>query len=190
MAPSPSEKTATSKHIYMYWIINGNCPHPFMEKFTYFSGGSHDGKYCNLCTHKSKSQEEFFYFAAKAWNILPQTLRASESSKSFSSAYKNALMEKVIEDEHYQTNNSYVEFYLFYSTNPSNYNWLTKFLLFTFLSSKEIGLIWMQTCFPWKKLSIYHFVCFCTSLDVVITHHFTVCWAKARVCSDPKSLHC
>ena len=54
--------------------------------------------------------------------ILPQTLRASESSKSFSSAYKNAPMEKVIEDEHYQTNNSYVEFYLFYSTNPSNYN--------------------------------------------------------------------
>ena len=54
--------------------------------------------------------------------ILPQTLRASESSKSLSSAYKNALMEKVKEDEHYQTNNSYDEFYLVYSTNPSNYN--------------------------------------------------------------------
>ena len=68
---------------YMHRIINGNFPYPFMEKFTCFSGGSHDGKYCNLCTHKSKSQEEFFYFAAKAWNILPQTIRASESSKSF-----------------------------------------------------------------------------------------------------------
>ena len=59
---------------YMYRIINGNCPHPFMEKFTYISGGSHDVKNCNLYTHKSKSHEEFFYFGAKAWNILPQTL--------------------------------------------------------------------------------------------------------------------
>ena len=93
-----------------------------MEKFTYISGGSRDGDNCNLYTHKSKSHKEFFYLGAKAWNILPQTLSASESSKSFSSAYKNALMEKVIEDEHYQTNNSYDKFYLIYSTNPSNYN--------------------------------------------------------------------
>ena len=72
----------------------------------------------------------------------------------FSSAYRKTPMEKVIEDEHYKTNNSYDDFYLVYSTNPFDYNWLTKFLLFTFVSSKEIGLIWMQTFAPKNSLNL------------------------------------
>ena len=97
---------------YMYRIINGNCPKPFTEKFTYISGGSRDGDSCNLYTKKSKSHKEFFYLGAKAWNILPQTLRISQSAKSFSAAYKISLMEKMKHDDNYQTNNSYDQFYL------------------------------------------------------------------------------
>ena len=49
-----------------------------------------------ICTQKKyKSREEFFYLGAKAWNILPQTV------KSFSSAYKNALIENVKNDQNY-----------------------------------------------------------------------------------------
>ena len=97
---------------YMYRIINETCPQHFTDKFTYISGGSRNGDNCNLYTKKSKSHKEFYYLGAKAWNILPQSLRESQSVKSFSSAYKNALMEKLHNDEHYRTNNSFDEFYL------------------------------------------------------------------------------
>ena len=97
---------------YMYRIINETCPQHFIDKFTYISGGSRNGDNCNLYTKKSKSHKEFYYLGAKAWNILPQSLRESQSVKSFSSAYKNALMEKLHNDEHYRTNNTFDEFYL------------------------------------------------------------------------------
>ena len=97
---------------YMYRIINENCPNHFTEKFSYISGGSRDGVSCNLYTKKSKSHKEFFYLGAKAWNILPQTLRASQTVKTFSSAYKETLMESVKNDEHYQINNCFDQFYL------------------------------------------------------------------------------
>ena len=96
---------------YMYRMINENCPQHFTEKFLYISGGSRDGDSCNLYTKKSKSHKEFFYLGAKAWNILPQSLRASQTVKSFSSAYKNALMENVKNDQNYQINNRFDEFY-------------------------------------------------------------------------------
>ena len=96
---------------YMYRIINENCPQHFTEKFSYISGRSRDGDSCNLYTKKSKSHKEFFYLGAKAWNILPQSLRASQTVKSFSSAYKNALMENVKNDQNYQINNRFDEFY-------------------------------------------------------------------------------
>ena len=60
---------------------------------------------CNLYTKKSTSHEEFICLGAKAWNILPQTLKASETMKSFSSAFKNTVMEIVKNDEHYHINN-------------------------------------------------------------------------------------
>ena len=88
----------------------------FTEKFSYISGGSRDGDSCNLYTKKSKSHKEFFYLGAKVWNILPQSLRTSQTVKSFSSAYKNALLENVKNDENYQMNNCFDEFYLI-STN-------------------------------------------------------------------------
>ena len=97
---------------YMYRIINETCPQHFTDKFTYISGGSRNGDNCNLYTKKSKSHKEFYYLGAKAWNILPQSLRESQSVKSFSSAYKNALIEKLHNDEHYRTNNAFNEFYL------------------------------------------------------------------------------
>ena len=96
---------------YMYRIINENCPRHFIGKFAYISGGSRDGDNCNLYTQKSKSHKEFFYLGAKAWNILPKSLRASESVKIFSSTYKKALMERVKNDRYYQINNSFNELY-------------------------------------------------------------------------------
>ena len=97
---------------YMYRIVNEICPPHFTEKFTYISGGSRDGDNCNLYTKKSKTHKEFYYLGVKAWNILPQSLRASQSVISFSSACKNALMEKLKNDEHCQINNRFDEFYL------------------------------------------------------------------------------
>ena len=61
---------------------------------------------------KSKSHKEFSHLGAKALNILLQSLRASQSVKSFSTAYKNAPLEKLQNDELYQTNNSFEKFYL------------------------------------------------------------------------------
>ena len=98
---------------YMYRIINEICPKHFNEKFNYISGGSRDGVNCNLYTKKSKSHKEFYYLGAKAWNILPQSLRESESVKAFSSMYKKALLESMKTNESYQINNSFDVFYVY-----------------------------------------------------------------------------
>ena len=98
---------------YMYRIINEMCPKHFNEKFGYISGGSRDGVNCNLYTRKSKSHKEFYYLGAKAWNILPQSLRESESVKAFSSIYKKALMGSMKTNESYQINNSFDLFYVY-----------------------------------------------------------------------------
>ena len=95
----------------MYRIINENCPRHFTGKFSYISGGSRDGDNCNLYTQKSKSHKEFFYLGAKAWNILPQSLRTSHSVKIFSSSYKKSLMESALNDKNYQINNCFDVFY-------------------------------------------------------------------------------
>ena len=72
----------------------------------------HEMEIAVICTQKSLSPtKNFFYLGAKAWNILPQSLRASQTVKSFSSAYKNALMENVKNDQNYQINNRFDEFY-------------------------------------------------------------------------------
>ena len=97
---------------YMYRIVNENCPKHFIGKFTYISGGSRGGENCNLYTQKSKSHKEFFYLGAKAWNIIPQTLRASESIKKFSNTFKSLLLSKFSSDNTYQTDNSFNKFYL------------------------------------------------------------------------------
>ena len=59
----------------------------------------------------TKSHKEFFYLGAKAWNILPQSLRSSDSVKIFSSSYKNFLMESALNDKNYHINNCFDVFY-------------------------------------------------------------------------------
>ncbi|KAL5252090.1 hypothetical protein ACHWQZ_G015036 [Mnemiopsis leidyi] len=97
---------------YMYRIVNEHCPKHFIGKFIYISGGSRGGESCNLYTQKSKSHKEFFYLGAKAWNIIPQTLRASQSIKKFSNTFKSLLLSKFSSDNTYQTDNSFNKFYL------------------------------------------------------------------------------
>jgi hypothetical protein len=72
---------------YMYRIINETCPKNFIEKFTYISGGSHNAENCNLYTPKSRSHKEFDYLGAKAWNILPTSLRECDCVKNFPKLY-------------------------------------------------------------------------------------------------------
>ena len=96
---------------YMFRILNETCPDHFIEKFSYISGGSRDGGNCNLYTQKSRSHKEFFYLGAKAWNMLPQQLRESESIYHFKKAYKTALLSTMINDDAYQTDNTYDIFY-------------------------------------------------------------------------------
>lgn len=96
---------------YMYRILNENCPRHFIGKFTYISGGSRDGENCNLYTQKSRSHKEFFYLGAKAWNIIPQTLRASESIEKFKNIYKTLLLSAITGDDSYQIDNTYDNFY-------------------------------------------------------------------------------
>ena len=96
---------------YMYRIVNEICPRHFIGKFSYISGGSRGGENCNLYTQKSKSHKEFFYLGAKAWNVVPQTLRASESVKHFSNTFKTLLLSKMLSDGSYLTDNSFNKFY-------------------------------------------------------------------------------
>ena len=96
---------------YMYRVLNETCPKHFVGKFNYISGGSRDGENCNLYTHKSRSHKEFFYLGAKAWNIIPSMLRTSESINKFKNVYKAILLTTMMEDESYNTDNSYNKFY-------------------------------------------------------------------------------
>ena len=96
---------------YMYRIVNEICPRHFIGKFSYISGGSRHGENCNLYTQKSKSHKEFFYLGAKAWNTIPQTLRATESIENFSNTFKKLLLSKFLSDTTYQTDNSFNKFY-------------------------------------------------------------------------------
>ena len=96
---------------YMYRILNENSPRHFIGKFAYISGGSRGGESCNLYTQVSRSHKEFFYLGVKAWNIIPQTLRASESIKKFTNTYKTLLITTVSKDDAYQIDNSYDYFY-------------------------------------------------------------------------------
>ena len=76
----------------------------------YISGGSRNAENCNLYTPKSRSHKEFNYLGAKAWNILPTSLRECDCVKNFSKLYKESLMNIVLTDEDYQVDNSYVKF--------------------------------------------------------------------------------
>jgi hypothetical protein len=91
---------------YMYHIINETCPKHFIGKFMYISSGSCNAENCNLYTPKSKSHKEFNYLGAKAWNILPISLRECDSVKKFLKLCKESLMNIVLTDEYYQVDNS------------------------------------------------------------------------------------
>ena len=97
---------------YVYRIINEECPHHFVNTFNYISGGSRDGKNCNLYTKKSKSHKEFFYLGAKSWNVLPQHIRESPTVKKFSTVYKNHLMLSMTSDNNYSVDNSFDQLYV------------------------------------------------------------------------------
>ena len=96
---------------YMYRIVNETCPRHFIGKFKYISGGSRGGENCNLYTQKSKTHKEFFYLGAKAWNIIPISLRACDSIKNFANTLKKLLLSKMLSDSSYQTDNSFNKFY-------------------------------------------------------------------------------
>ena len=55
-------------------MINGNYHYSFTEKFSYISGGSHDGISCNLYTKKSKSHKEFFYLGTEQGKLYHKHL--------------------------------------------------------------------------------------------------------------------
>ena len=97
---------------YMYRILNEVCPKNFVGKFNYISGGTRDGENCNLYTKKSRSHKEFFYLGAKAWNVLPQSLRSSPSIGNFSNSYKQSLIATMVSDENYCTDNTFDCLYL------------------------------------------------------------------------------
>ena len=96
---------------YMYRIINGLSPKTFMNKFAYISGGSRDGNNCNLYTNKSRTHKEFYYIGAKCWNLIPQPLRNIGCVKDFSDSYKKRLMNSILSDQEYKTDNKYDKLY-------------------------------------------------------------------------------
>ena len=96
---------------YMYRIINDLSPRNYINKFSYISGGTRDGNNCNLYINKSRTHKEFFYLGAKCWNLLPQSVRSAEDPEDFSNKYKVQLLESVIQDDNYSTNNKFDIFY-------------------------------------------------------------------------------
>ena len=92
---------------YMFKIIKGNSPSNFINKFKFISGGSRDGSNCNLYTPKSINLKHFHYLGAKAWNILPTSLRNKDDPKAFGNIYKMNLLESIMEDPNYVGNNSF-----------------------------------------------------------------------------------
>ena len=102
---------------YMYRIINGKSPPQFMDKFSYISGGSRNGKSCNLYTIKSPSHKQFSYLGVKCWNLLPQSLRQAEAIKDFSCTFKKMLLDSIDVDQNYIVNNTFDIFYKLYDCN-------------------------------------------------------------------------
>ena len=92
---------------YMYRIINGISPKHFMNKFSYISGGSRDANNCNLYTNKTRTHKEFYYLGAKAWNILPESIRNMEGVRDFSEHYKKQLLTAAVSDKNYKVDNTY-----------------------------------------------------------------------------------
>ena len=92
---------------YMFKILNGQCPHNFIYKFNYISGGSRDGSICNLYTPRSKNLKNFYYLGAKAWNNVPIDLRNISDPKVFGKKYKSLLLDSVTIDPGYSVNNSF-----------------------------------------------------------------------------------
>ena len=95
----------------MLKIIKGQSPSNFINKFKFISGGSRDGSNCNLYTPKSTSLKNFYYLGAKAWNILPTSLRNMEDPKVFGKIYKANLLDSIVSNTRYAINNSYDYFY-------------------------------------------------------------------------------
>ena len=110
MATIASEKTTTFS-AYMYRIINGKAPPQFTNKFSYISGGSRDGKSCNLYTIKSRTHKQFGYLGVKCWNLLPQSLQKADNIKDFSNTYKKMLLDSIDIDPNYILNNTFDVFY-------------------------------------------------------------------------------
>ena len=107
-----------SSHIYR--MINEILLQHFTENFTLnISNRSRDGDNCTLYTQKIQVTQGILILRIK--NILPLSLTASQSVISFSSAYKNGLIEKLKNDEHDQTKkyDSFDEFYLILSRTKS-----------------------------------------------------------------------
>ena len=96
---------------YMFKIIKNQSPSNFINKFKFISGGSRNGSNCNLYTPKSPSLKNFYYLGAKAWNILPSSLRNMEDSKAFGNKYKSVLLESIIGNPSYAVDNSFDYFY-------------------------------------------------------------------------------
>ena len=93
---------------YMFKIIKGQCPTYFINKFTFISGGSRDGSNCNSYTPRSTYLKNLSYLGAKAWNILPTTLRSKDDSKVFGKMYKMIILESIENDSGlYAVNNSF-----------------------------------------------------------------------------------
>ena len=96
---------------YMFRIIHDDCPTNFMNKFSYVSGGSRNGEYCNLYINKSASHKNFQYLGAKSWNNLPADLRNLTDVDSFNTVYKKQLLESILSDSDYTVDNSFDKFY-------------------------------------------------------------------------------
>ena len=96
---------------YMLKIVNSQCPSNFMNKFQFISGGSRDGRNCNLYTPRSKTLKNFYYLGAKSWNVLPSSLRDLSDPIIFNKAYKAQLLGAITNDSRYVANNAFDFFY-------------------------------------------------------------------------------
>ena len=96
---------------YMFRIIKNQSPTNFMNKFKYISGGSRNANNCNLYINKSKTHKEFSYLGAKCWNNISNELRNMEDVKVFSKCYKTRMLQSIINDPNYCSNNDFDIFY-------------------------------------------------------------------------------
>ena len=70
-----------------------------------------------ICIHKSKTLKDFYYLGAKCWNLVPSNLREIDDVKAFSKTYKSRLLEAILQDDHYVSNNSHDYFYALAEVN-------------------------------------------------------------------------